>query len=113
MLWYRFEGPAHVIIHASQICAGIILSLLGLLNIGPQTADFLQVEQSDFLATVNPMHQLSLSSLPLVVVMLVYLCTFLGSTLALVYVHRRRGDIYETDDEKETSGEASLEDRTA
>jgi hypothetical protein len=99
MLWYRFEGPGHIIIHSFQIGAGLILGMLGMLNIGPAWANFTESEGPGWIKTANPMYQVALTSLPLVIVMLTYLVTYLGSTCALAFAHWKRGDIYGRDEE--------------
>lgn len=103
MLWYRFHGPGHFIIHGCQIVAGIILGLLGLLNIGSKYGNFVNIgeENNNFLGSVNPMYRLALIGVPLVVVMGVYLITYLGSTCAMAYLHWRKGGVY-GDEDKET-----------
>lgn len=102
MLWYRFRGPGHFIIHGFQIAAGVLLGLLGLLNIGSKHGDFAVIgdeEQQNIMASVNPMYQLTLVGVPLVVVMVVYLVTYLGSTCAMSYIHWRKGGVYASDEE--------------
>lgn len=102
MVWYRFHGPGHFVIHGFQIGAGIILGLLGLLNIGSKHGEFASIgddDHRDLLGSVNPMYQITLLGVPLVVVMAVYLITYLGSTAAMIYLHRRKGGVYGDDDD--------------
>ena len=105
MLWYRFQGQGHYIIHGFQISAGVFLGLLGLLNIGGKHGEYATIEEeesvSQLFKTINPMYRLVILGAPLVVVMGVYLVTFLGSTLVMTWVHWRKGGIYQDDDDDE------------
>lgn len=101
MLWYRFLGPGHFIIHGCQIAAGIILGLLGLLNIGNKHGQFavLEDDPEHHSQNVNPMYQLTMVGAPLIVIMGVYLITYLGSTCAMTWIQWRKGGIYQDEDE--------------
>lgn len=102
MLWYRFHGPGHFIIHGFQIAAGVVLGLLGLLNIGSKHGNFAVIGEGeqDLMKSVNPMYRLTLVGAPLVVVMAVYLITYLGSTCAMAYLNWRKGGVYGDEDEE-------------
>jgi hypothetical protein len=76
--------------------------MLGMLNIGKGHASFALSSQPGWLKTVNPMFRLAVSDLPLVIVMVIYFVTYLGSTCALLWAHKRRGDVYIRDGEEET-----------
>ena len=59
MLWYRLDGDAHWFVHGTQITLGLILCLLGLLDIGKTSIVWANGTPSEeFLAGTNPMYRL-------------------------------------------------------
>jgi hypothetical protein len=40
ILWYHYRGIAHYVVHGSQFAIGVILSLLGLLDLGGRTVNY-------------------------------------------------------------------------
>ena len=91
MLWYRFHGSAHWIIHISQLVGGVSLALLGLLDLGPK--DIVLVTQHPAhidLEHVNPLYRVVGDDIPLTVVAAVYLATYLGSAAILRFQQRRK-----------------------
>jgi hypothetical protein len=56
MLWYHTRSIAHYVTYGTQLGAGVILMLLGLLDIGSKSIAYANTE--DQLAGTNPMYQL-------------------------------------------------------
>ncbi|KAK8845345.1 hypothetical protein IAR55_006058 [Kwoniella newhampshirensis] len=90
MLWYRYNGPAHWIVHGFQLCLGFILALLGLLDIGGRDVDVFARSTRGELQGVNPMYWLVNTRTPLVIVVCVYLLAYLGSILVVGQIQERR-----------------------
>ena len=84
MLWYRFKGPAHWIIHGPQLLGGVALGFLGFLDMGNKNVE-LVIEKPAYLDLqhVNPLYRVVTHDVPLAVVAGVYLVSYLGSVIAL------------------------------
>ena len=91
MIWYKFEGLAHWVIHAPMIVAGVFLALLGLLDIGDRT---ITISQSGNLIGNSAIYNLLWTNLPLLIVALVYLFVYFGALIAMHFIHKRKGGIY-------------------
>ena len=92
MIWYRFEGLTHWIVHLPMILAGLGLCLLGLLDIG--TGSF-EVSSNASFDGVSPIFTLLRHSLPLAIVLIVYVLTYFGSLIALTCLSRRKNVTFE------------------
>lgn len=96
VLWYRYDGIAHHIIHGGQVVMGICLALLGFLDVGQKRIRFLDNDgnmNTDI--SLNPLYNLLSVGLPLMVVFLVFLLLYAGSIAVLWTLHRWRGHVWE------------------
>ena len=107
MIWYRFEGYAHYIIHTLQIVAGICLGLLGLLDIGRLQAD---LDGPDLLQGTAPILRLMGHQAPLIIVAVTYWSVYYITQAALLVLDRLRGDVFEDENEEAENGEAERKD---
>ncbi|WWC85579.1 uncharacterized protein L201_000443 [Kwoniella dendrophila CBS 6074] len=80
ILWYKYKGISHSIIHGIWILLGFTLSCLGLLDIGSKNFDIFADTVKDELKGVNPMYWLVHARIPLVIVMVFYVIAY-GSSL--------------------------------
>ena len=92
MIWYRFEGYAHYIIHAGMLLAGSGLALLGLLDIGSHHAD---LEGPSLLQGTAPILRLVGAQAPLIVVALTYWLVYYSAQIMLHVLDKLRGDVFE------------------
>jgi hypothetical protein len=90
MLWRPYHGLAHRIVHGTQYVGGLILALLGLLDIGGKT---LHLPKEDSLEGTNPFYHLVASSWALGVVGISYSLIYFVPLIALWVLHNRRGDV--------------------
>ncbi|WWD22293.1 hypothetical protein CI109_106784 [Kwoniella shandongensis] len=88
MIWYRYHGPAHWIVHGFQLSLGLILALLGLLDIGGRDVKIFADDREGELENVNPMYWLVQTKTPLLIVACVYGLAYLGSIFVLNQVER-------------------------
>ncbi len=79
MLWHRFRGFSHYIIHGMLIMSGVALSLLGCLDIGDQKVI---VDSQGNIASQSPLFALLNAGVPLIPVFLTYLFTMLLSSVS-------------------------------
>lgn len=89
LLWYRFNGPVHWLIHGPQLVGGLALALLGLLDLGSKTYD---VTQGYAYAHVNRTYRLLESSWILAVVLIVYGAVFLVPWWIIRLWHQWKGE---------------------
>lgn len=89
-LWYRLAGIDHYLIHGGMIVFGVILGLLGLLDIG-NTSVSIDPDTEDVLSSnVAPMYSVVVGSeTPLVVVLIVYCFAYFGAVVAGAWFRRR------------------------
>jgi hypothetical protein len=90
MLWRPYHGLAHQIIHGTQYLGGLILALLGLLDIGDKT---LHLPKEDSVEGTNPFYHLVASSWALGIVGISYTLIYFVPIIALWMLHNRRGDV--------------------
>jgi hypothetical protein len=90
MLWTPYRGLAHWVIHGTQYVGGVILALLGLLDIGGKT---LNLFQEDNLAGTNPFYHLISQSWPLGIVAIVYVLIYAVPVIVLAVLHKKRGGV--------------------
>ena len=93
MVWYRFVGVAHWIIHAPMLFSGVALALLGLLDLGDAGA---HVGLDGVHLGNAAIVKLTYQSLPLVIIMLVYVYTYWASFMIMGCVDKKKGGVYAT-----------------
>ncbi|WRT65361.1 uncharacterized protein IL334_002304 [Kwoniella shivajii] len=101
MLWYRYNGIAHYIVHLSWLLLGLILSLLGLLDIGNQNFEIKDGGLDQEFKNTNPMYHLVDARVPLVMVLVIYLIANYGTIFLLGIVHRIKGNVWSEEEEEE------------
>jgi hypothetical protein len=123
MLWTPYKGLAHWVIHGTQYVGGLILALLGLLDIGGKVVDLSKVNN---LEGTNPFYHLVAASWALGILAIVYVIIYAVPIAILEVLHKRRGDVLleeETEDEdvhqtgqvgsRESAGQAGVPYRRA
>ena len=91
LVWYRFVGIAHWVIHAPMLISGVTLCLLGLLDLGNPTISLgPDGTQEGHSAIID----LTYHSLPLAIVMIVYIGTYYISWFVMSCVQRVKGGVY-------------------
>jgi hypothetical protein len=90
MLWTPYRGLAHWVVHGTQYVGGVILALLGLLDIGGKTLD---LSQEDNLAGTNPFYHLVSMSWPLGIVAIVYVLIYAVPVIVLAVLHKKKGGV--------------------
>lgn len=109
MIWNRYRGIGHWIVHGLGLAGGVSLCLLGLLALGHKSVpvNFGLSNETIDTDSVAPLYTLVFYDVPLVVVMGVYLLVNVGSAVLMAFFHwRRKQGVYFEDEEEE--GEAHL-----
>lgn len=99
MLWMPYKGLAHWVIHGTQYIGGLVLALLGLLDIGGKVVDLLKVNN---LEGANPFYHLVGASWALGILAIVYVIIYAVPIAILEVLQKKRGDVMleeEEDDE--------------
>ena len=101
MIWYRFSGVSHWIVHLPMLGSGATLCLLGLLDLGQyEIGVSYTVEQGSMVTKGDaPITALLFDELPLVIVMLVYIWTYFATLILIGCVHRKKGGVYSNGEE--------------
>lgn len=93
MIWNRYRGVAHWVIHGAQLVASLVLLLLGLLSRGSKqihVEGFLDGVEDLSLDTLVPIYDLVALGLPLVIVLVVYFVAYAGSGAVMWLIVWRR-----------------------
>lgn len=99
MLWMPYKGLAHWVIHGTQYIGGLVLALLGLLDIGGKVVDLSKVNN---LEGANPFYHLVGASWALGILAIVYVIIYAVPIAILEVLQKKRGDVMleeEEDDE--------------
>ncbi|ORY31942.1 hypothetical protein BCR39DRAFT_524717 [Naematelia encephala] len=107
MVWYRYPAPSHWIIHVPQLALGLVLAMLGLLDIGKQNIDVRAADASGYFHNTNPMYHIVDAEMPIAIVFLVYWVVWIGSAMVLNWRHRRKGDVYAAEEGAKPEGGGS------
>ncbi|ORX33247.1 hypothetical protein BD324DRAFT_640417 [Kockovaella imperatae] len=109
-LWYRFEGIGHWIVHSLQFGTGVILCLMTLLDIGPET---INVTADDILAGTAPIYQLLGTQTPLIIIAAAFFIQTFVTLFILDIVNRLKGGVFDqrtrTQREEDAEGEGEGE----
>lgn len=91
-LWYRLAGIDHYLIHGGMVIFGVILGLLGLLDIGRTSVQIDVNSDNTFTGnnSVAPMYILVVEYVPLVIVLGVYALVYFGAAGVAGYTRWRR-----------------------
>ncbi|WRT63428.1 uncharacterized protein IL334_000333 [Kwoniella shivajii] len=81
MLWHRYKGICHSIIHGIWVLLGLVLCSLGLLDIGKKDFDIFASSVEAELSGINPMYWLIHTRTPLLIVVAVYLFAYIATLM--------------------------------
>jgi hypothetical protein len=113
MLWTHYTGVAHYVIHGTQYVAGLVLALLGLLDIGGKHFD---INAEDNLKGTNPFYHLVAEKWPLGIIAMIYFFVYFAPMAWLTWWHRRKGGIWDDEEvggHKDEAGGAHVNEKTA
>ncbi|KAL1410532.1 hypothetical protein Q8F55_004545 [Vanrija albida] len=88
---YHLQGISHRIVHWTQMATGVVLALLGLLDIGDKS--LLNSDQKKD-SQINLMYRLVDAEGAIAIVACVYTAVNIGTFTVLTLIHRRRGGVF-------------------
>lgn len=89
MTWFHWNRTAQWLTHSLQLGGGVVLALLGMLDIGPKEFAYVDSTLDPVNPNLNPLYSSAFAwSGPLVIIAVVYFVVYVGAAVPLWLMHR-------------------------